>query len=63
MYYKALAYTRTFLHKQIIYIAEMFKDWGNKINSGLSVWQNVKTKTNTLLYTRNLIMTEYDVIR
>lgn len=41
----------------------MFKDWGNKINSGLSVWQNVKTKTNTLLYTRNLIMTEYDVIR
>jgi hypothetical protein len=46
-----------------IYIAQMFKDWSNKTNSGLRTWQNVRTKTNTLLYTENLIMTEYGVIR
>jgi hypothetical protein len=45
-----------------IYIAEMFKYWKNKTDCALSIWQNVKTKTNTLLYTRNLIMTEYGVI-
>jgi hypothetical protein len=40
----------------------MFKDWRKKTDCALSIWQNLKTKTNTLLYTRNLIMTEYGVI-
>ena len=41
----------------------MFKDWNKKAESRLSIWQNIKKKPNTLLYTRNLIMTECGMMR